>query len=91
MNSHYLISTVGQVVGYALQIGLWKSDSRHFLYYTDKYAPPAFLLRPAPPPGSHFFCAPRPLRPRAPANPGKLYTDPQHFFLRSGENRDPYS
>ncbi len=40
------------------------------LHYTDKYAPLAFLLRPAPPPGSHFFCAPRPLRPRAPANTG---------------------
>ncbi len=24
-------------------------------------------------------------------NPSELYTDPQHFFLRSGENQDTYS
>ena len=31
--------------------------------------PSTFWLRPAPPPGARFFSAPRPLRPRAPANP----------------------
>ncbi len=25
------------------------------------------------------------------SNPSELYTNPQHFFLRSGENRDRYS
>ena len=32
--------------------------------------PRLFLLRPAPPPGAQLFCAPRPLRPCAPAHPG---------------------
>ena len=31
--------------------------------------PSTFWLRPAPPPGARFFSAPRPPRPRAPANP----------------------
>jgi hypothetical protein len=48
------------------------------LHFPDRYAPPAFLLRPAPPQGSHFFCAPRPLSPRAPANPDSI---PTHFKL----------
>jgi hypothetical protein len=37
--------------------------------FCEKSAPPTFLLRPAPPPGSLFFSAPRPRRPSAPANP----------------------
>ena len=31
---------------------------------------PEILQRPAPQPGAPLFCAPRPERPRAPANPG---------------------
>jgi hypothetical protein len=38
----------------------------HFL----RSAPPTCLLRPAPLPGAQLFCAPRPLRPCAPAHPG---------------------
>ena len=37
----------------------------------EKSAPPTFWLRPAPPPGSLFFSAPRPRRPSTPANPAR--------------------
>ncbi len=64
-----LISTVGQAAEHAA-LRERKSLDRFPSFACS--APPAFLLRPAPPPGSHFFCAPRPLRPRAPANPGHV-------------------
>jgi hypothetical protein len=44
----------------------------HNAHFCEKSAPPTFLLRPAPPPESIFFSAPRPQRPSAPANPGGL-------------------
>jgi hypothetical protein len=44
--------------------------SNTVFYHFLRSAPPTFLLRPAPPPGAQLFCAPRPLRPCAPAHPG---------------------
>ena len=45
------------------------SSPPSIVLFCEKSAPPTFLLRPAPPPGSLFFSAPRPRRPSAPANP----------------------
>jgi hypothetical protein len=83
LNCTLVISTVGQAVVFlhTLYIECPCIDSRrpHIYIYQTRHCAPALLLRPAPPPGSHFFCAPRPLRPRAPANPDSRYLSVETF------------